>query len=99
VIATYNTLDTETQEPEQRVLYTPNYIKNVKVTDDSHLWIYYSDPVYREEYGDPDEEYWVDYGSVTAASGILIGLNYTYEDLELLTSVRPITREVIIQVL
>lgn len=99
VIATYNTLDAETQQPEQRVLYTPNYIKNVKVTNDSHLWIYYSDPAYREEYGDPDEEYWVDYGSVTAASGILIGLNYTYEDLELLTSVRPITREVIIQVL
>lgn len=80
------------------VLYTPNYIKDVRVTEDDHLQIYYSDPDYREEHGDA-ETGWVDYGSIRVASGILIGTNYTTTEIAELSGQSPVTRQVILDFL
>ena len=100
VIATYNTIDENTNEPEQEILYTPNFIKGVKVDDDGHLFVRYSDPNYtaEEPYTGVTEEdgYWIDYGPMIGASGILIGTNYTYLEIAEIMHQTPITREVII---
>lgn len=81
------------------VLYTPNYIKDVRITEDDHLQIYYSDPDFREEHGDAQQDYWVDYGSVRVASGILIGTNYTTTEIAELSGQSPVTRQVILDFL
>lgn len=99
VIATYNTIDENTHEPKQETIYTPNYIIDVRVDSRDHLQIYYSDPEYRQEHGSAQYDYWVDYGPVTGASGILVGLNYTYEEISEMSGATEITKSVIIRVL
>lgn len=55
-----------------------NYILDTKI-ENNHLFIKFSDKLYKES--QQDEDGYIDYGSVKADSGLLIGKNYSIEEI------------------
>lgn len=66
------------------VLYTPNFIEATRIDpENKHLYVYYSNPQYRQTTParEVDENGWVDLGLISIQTGLLVGQNFTPQEI------------------
>ena len=78
--STTGNVNVEYTDDTSDVLYAPNFVEATRIADDKHLYVYYSNPQYRESQH-ADENGWVDLGLISLQTGLLVGKNFTPDEI------------------